>query len=216
MNSTPGGHAARRSRAPIIAVVLVALAVLAVAVAVALGSGDTPPTGLPASPSPSTAAPGTPTGTGPSGSPSATASALPAPSQSGRPPSASAAPDATATLADDVTVRLSGVESIQGTADLPGDIAGPALRVEVEVTNDSDALIPLSGTVVNAYYGATQTPATQLSGSGAVAFPASLAAGESVTARFVYTIPTGERDDVAVEVDLSALGRPVVFRGSFG
>jgi hypothetical protein len=112
-----------------------------------------------------------------------------------------------------VKVALTSIAPVQGVATIPGEIAGPALRVGVEITNDTSAAVDLTATVVNLYYGAQATPALTLTEPGASPLPASVAPGASAKGVWVFTVPTDQRDAVKIEVDLEADVSVVLFSG---
>ncbi|HSR24780.1 MAG TPA: hypothetical protein VLW53_14590 [Candidatus Eisenbacteria bacterium] len=115
-----------------------------------------------------------------------------------------------------VGVRLVGIEAVHGVAHGPGQIAGPALRLTLRISNDSAAPVPLTGLVVNVSYGPQHLPASILSGPGAAPFGASVKPGESESGTYVFAVPADGRGQVSVEVSYSAQEPTVVFRGSAG
>jgi hypothetical protein len=112
-----------------------------------------------------------------------------------------------------LTAAISKLEAVKGEANGPGEIAGPAIRFVLTLTNSSDATVPLDTTVVNAYYSKAETPASQLEKPGGAALPASVRAGGKATGTFIYSIPTNQRDDVLITVDYSVDVSLVAFRG---
>ncbi|MCV2395821.1 hypothetical protein OEB99_16015 [Actinotalea sp. M2MS4P-6] len=118
--------------------------------------------------------------------------------------------------AQGLRVDLANMESVEGEATIPGEVGGPALRVTVQVTNRTDADVSLTSAVVNLYFGADQRPAVGLLEPGARDFPASVAPGASVTGVWVFNVPLDQRDQVLVEVDLSADDTVVLFSGAVG
>lgn len=121
---------------------------------------------------------------------------------------------ATANPATGLTARLARIESVQGISNLPGEIAGPSLRVTVEYDNGTPTAIDLRGAVVNLYTGKNLTPAIALTQPGARPFPSSVAAGQKAQGVFVFNVPQSLRSLVRVEVDLSNQGNVVLFQGS--
>ena len=192
-----------------------------VAVGIALtrpGSDDPSPTGTGTTTRSSTASPST--------TPSAT---TPAPEESVPVESAPAAPevpapgstqtasiDGTGTPAADVTARVSLIEPVDGTAELPGEVGGPSLRVSVEITNGTASALDLTTAVVNLYYGPDAVPANPLGQPGVVPFAAQVGPGASTTGTFVFNVPLDARDDITVELDLSVDSAVVLFRGPAG
>jgi hypothetical protein len=109
--------------------------------------------------------------------------------------------------------HVTRIEAVQGVANGPGEIAGPALRFTIGITNSTGRAVDLSNTVVNAYSGPDGVPATQLESPGGVAFPRSVAAGHSAVGVFVFTVPEDQRSDVEVTVDTSVHNPVIAFRG---
>ncbi|TFD49710.1 hypothetical protein E3T46_12645 [Cryobacterium sp. Hh11] len=113
-----------------------------------------------------------------------------------------------------VVFGISELEAVEGVARGPGEIAGPSLRFAVSVRNDTAATVSLTSTVVNFFFGAAQSPATELAAPGGVPFPDEVAAGQAAQGVFVFTVPTDARDEVQIAVDYSA-GVPIVlFEGA--
>jgi len=139
-------------------------------------------------------------------------------------PSAAAKPDPqptkTATIKGKGTLAIkpqlaatvTRMAAVQGKAQGPGEIAGPAVEFTIAITNDTGKPFNLANTVVNAYFGADASPAEQLISDGH-GFPKLLKDGESATAQFVFTIPEDQRDTVLVTVDTSVQNPVVAFRG---
>ncbi|MBC7631677.1 hypothetical protein [Aeromicrobium sp.] len=149
-----------------------------------------PPTRVPSSPTPSP--------TGPTSVPD-------------RPRPKTIGIDDKASLTGGTSARLSSIRQVDGKAELPGEVGGPAIAVTVSVT--AGKAIDFSQTVVNAYYGADNTPATPLS-TGTTALAGSLAGGRSKTGTYVFRVPKAELGRVSIELDLS-IGDPVtLFEGS--
>lgn len=113
-----------------------------------------------------------------------------------------------------VSLEITKLESVEGTAQSPGDVAGPSVRVTLKLTNNTSAALDLSTAVTNVYYGADDTPGQQLPGPDGSPLPTSVAAGKSVTAVLIFSVPKAERADVSITFDYS-VGVPVVlFEGS--
>ena len=108
-----------------------------------------------------------------------------------------------------VVFSISELEAVEGVARGPGEIAGPSLRFAVSVRNDTTATVSLTSTVVNFFFGAAQSPATELAAPGGVPFPDEVAVGATAQGVFVFTVPADERDAVQIAVDYSA-GVPIV------
>lgn len=122
--------------------------------------------------------------------------------------------DQTATPADGVAVAVGSIEGVQGEAIAPGEVSGPALRITVSVTNNSEAVRLLSSAVVNVYLGADAIAANPVSRPAGQPFVSELAPGASAEGIFVFEVPEDQRSLVRIEVDID-LGTPVViFEGA--
>lgn len=113
-----------------------------------------------------------------------------------------------------VVVSISSLEAVEGEAQGPGEVAGPALRFTLSMRNDGDAPVSLTSTVVTVYSGPEQTPAVDLRGPGGVPLPEEVGPGATVTGVFVFTVPPEERDQVKIGVDYTVGVPIVVFEGS--
>lgn len=194
---------------------VVAAALLAVAVSFAAVRGaqnaqaakgpDKPaafqlPTPDPNSPPPPSAAP----------SPSSSSSDAPAPKTDkryGAPVAAVVAKDDTATLAGGLKAKLQ-VDETKATAVRAGEVAGPAIKVRLELTNPGGSDVALSQLAVNAYYGSdASVPATELS-DGAEPLLGTLKAGETRTGVYLFSVPEGQTGSAVITVT-DAAGTPI-------
>jgi hypothetical protein len=151
-----------------------------------------------------------------SGTLNPTASAQPASSAVSHPtpqPTKTASIKGKVVIKPELAATVTGMAAVDGKAQGPGEIAGPAVRFTLRITNTTGKTADLSHTVVNAYYGADSSPAQPLT-SGTAAFPASLADGASATGTFVFTIPASARASVVVTVDTSVANPVVAFKGA--
>ncbi len=113
-----------------------------------------------------------------------------------------------------VTAEIIGLEAVDGEARLPGEIAGPASRVEVRLVNDSGETIDLSGARIEITYGPDRTPGITLGQPDIVEFPASLEPGGRADAASVFVVPADQRENVQVAVWYTVDAPIVVFEGS--
>jgi hypothetical protein len=147
---------------------------------------------------------------------------IPAPTATGKPTvvptqsttTTSAPLEDTASLDNGVEIRVTDVESVQGDAQGPGEIAGPAVRVSIEVTNTSDEEVAMDLALVNVYYGEDKTPASALSGPGLAPLTGSIPAGKSATGAYVFSVPENQREQLTVEFSYSTDAPTVIFSGS--
>lgn len=137
-------------------------------------------------------------------------------------PVASPAPQPTKTatitkptvIVKSLTAKVTKMEAVQGTAEGPGEIAGPSVRFTITITNTTGRTVDLSNTVVNAYFGPLATPAIELRLPGGRPFPPSVRDGGSASGVFLFNIPKSSRSKVEVTVDTSVHNPVVAFRGS--
>jgi len=122
--------------------------------------------------------------------------------------------DDSAELASDVSAQIARIESVEAVATQPGEIAGPAIRVTVEVANGTDTQQDLRAAVVNASYGDDDIPADPMTSPGGSPLPASVEPGASAKGVYLFAIPKDERDKVAIVLDLRLGGKVVVFEGA--
>lgn len=116
---------------------------------------------------------------------------------------------------DGVTVRLISIESVTGEVVLPGEVAGPALRVTMEARNSGGLAVETPAVVVNLYYGPDRIAGNPFLQPGGKPFPASIPAGGLATGVYLFDVPESERGDILVEVDLLFESSVVLFEGAF-
>lgn len=119
-----------------------------------------------------------------------------------------------AAIKKELSVRVTKMEAVAGTADGPGEVAGPSVRFTIRIDDSTGKSVDLSNTVVNAYFGADSTPAIALQSPGGKAFPASVKDGGSATGVFVFNIPKASRGTVQVTVDTSVNNPVIAFKGA--
>ncbi len=112
-----------------------------------------------------------------------------------------------------ITATITDLEAVAGEAKGIGEIAGPAVRFKVTVSNGTKAAVPLDTAVVNVSYGSSDIPSGKLSGPGATEFPLSVAPGGSASSVLVFAIPLDQRNDVRIYLNLDALTPIAVFEG---
>jgi len=146
--------------------------------------------------------------------PAAPEQPLPSGDPSELPPSLPAvAFDQEAAGADGVTARVVSLDAVRGTAEGPGNIAGPALRVTVRLTNGTTEPVDLGLVSVTMSTGADGTPASPLDEPSRAPFGGTLAAGGSAEGVYFFSVPESDRDVVTLSVGYRA-GTPfLVFTG---
>jgi len=116
-------------------------------------------------------------------------------------------------IAADLTAQISRVEEVEGTARGPGEVAGPALRVTVTITNSTSGEASLRTAVVSCYFGADRTPAPELREPGGRPLSAIVDAGTAVDGVYIFAVPEDQRDNVTIMVDYSVEVVPLLFQG---
>ncbi|WP_134741395.1 hypothetical protein [Nocardioides sp. 503] len=167
---------------------------------------------------PNAAAPAAPTSP-PGSAPSSGPTEVPAPGSLDEVPVEEVTPEpavpltATARLGHGVALRIVDVEDVQGVARGVGEIAGPALRVTVELANRSEEEVPVDSAVVDLLAGPDRTPAATLTGPGGRPFEGSVPAGGTATGVYVFGVQDEGGTRVRVSVSYRG-GAPVaVFAG---
>lgn len=119
----------------------------------------------------------------------------------------------TAEFGTGMSARVAGLESVDGVAEGPGEVAGPSVRVSVVLTNGTGAAASLDSTVVNLYAGEQLAPGEPLSGPGVSVFTGSLAPGASATGVYVFRVPSDLRDRLQITVSYDPTATTVLFEG---
>jgi hypothetical protein len=133
------------------------------------------------------------------------------------PPSLPAVPlGSQAAVGNGVSATLPTIEAIQGSATGPGNISGPAIRVTVRLANGTGEPVSLDGVAVNMYYGADLTPASPLEDPSQRPFSGTVAPGGTADGIYVFTVPSGSRDAVTVEVGYQAGAPFMTWSGPVG
>jgi hypothetical protein len=223
MSSPSGSRRAGVAVAAVVVVVLVAAAVVWGFSRSDSGQNATAATGASTTTgAPDTSAPGTPSGSGPAGTGSTSPQSLGTPTDPGTGGTVPDRPVRTrravpigrpAHWVSGLSVRVVRLSPMHGKATGPGEVSGPAVRVELEVTNAARRPRSLDSSVVAAFYGPDLTPAPELS-SGEHRLSGRIAARSSVHATYVFTVPVAQRDDLRIEVSLTPSAPTVAFHGA--
>lgn len=122
-------------------------------------------------------------------------------------------PDEVGDFGTGVTAEIVTIEAVEGIAQLPGEISGPALRVRVRLVNDSGDVVNLSRVLVDVTYGPDRTPGLALGEPGAEPFIGELADGRTAEGVYVFGVPAEERGQVQVYVSYDVDAPILVFEG---
>ena len=203
-----------RRRLVVLAAALVVAAVVAVVAVLALSGDDEAGRSAAGDPSPGAAASTTaappelapaPVTPGPAG-PTEDASELP-------PSLTPVGFDEPAAVGNGITAEVVSLEAIEGTGQGPGNIAGPALRVTVRITNGTAAPVSLDGVAVDLAHGAELTPASPLEDPSTARFAGTVEPSASAVGVYVFSVPAGDRDLVNLSVGYQAGAPFLVFAG---
>lgn len=115
-----------------------------------------------------------------------------------------------------MTLAIERIESVQGVARGTGEVAGPALRLTLRMSNGSDSAVSLESAVVDLTTGADQTPAPTLTDPGGRPFAGDVPAGGSRTGVYVFAVPEDARDRLRVAVSYLSGAPVVVLAGAAG
>jgi hypothetical protein len=121
--------------------------------------------------------------------------------------------DATGDFGNGVSARLSRIEAVNAEATLPGEFSGPAVALNVEVTNRSPRTISLDTVIVDLVYG-DNVSASPVTDPSREHLSGDLAAGDTTAGGYVFTVAPEARDQVQVRIRYAAEDPTVVFTGS--
>lgn len=111
--------------------------------------------------------------------------------------------DEPAELSGQVDVEVVKIEEVDGEVTIPGEVARPALRFTITVTNEGPSDVDTVYQAVNAYYSSDNTPAAPFLQPGGIPLPASVEAESSISGVYLFDIPVSERGEVVLEVDIN-------------
>ncbi len=124
--------------------------------------------------------------------------------------------DEPAELSEQVEVEVVQIEEVDGEVTIPGEVARPALRFTIRVTNEGSSDVNTVYQAVNAYYGSDNTPAAPFLQPGGTPLPGSVSAESSITGVYLFDIPVSERGEVVLEVDINPRLPVARFSGDAG
>ncbi|HEX8508474.1 MAG TPA: hypothetical protein VF635_03105 [Propionibacteriaceae bacterium] len=111
-----------------------------------------------------------------------------------------------------VTVAVLGIARRAARPQVPGEVAGPALAVEVAVTSAADRLVDL-GSVVVTLADSGGDPGNEMTAPPAQPLAGMLAPGRTARGMYVFTVPEGRRNPVTISVSLAGASPVLTFRG---
>lgn len=101
-----------------------------------------------------------------------------------------------------LTAKLTMIKAIDAKAQLPGEIAGPALALTVEVTNTGAKTADLSAVVVTVL-DSDEAPGGEMTSDPAKPLKGKLGAGKTARGVYVFTVDKSKRNPVTVTVSIS-------------
>lgn len=116
------------------------------------------------------------------------------------------------TAADGVIISLRAVRGINAKAVGPGEVAGPALRVDVLIRNTTSSPLDLGAAAVS-LTDEDGGPGAPMTGPPATGLATELAANSEASAVYVFAVSKRLRDPVTIEVSVSGSVPTAVFRG---
>ena len=121
--------------------------------------------------------------------------------------------DEPAAVGNGITADVVSLEAVEGSGRGPGNIAGPALRVTVRITNGTTGQVSLDGVAVDLAHGEEQVPASPIADPSSAPFVGSLSPSENREGVYVFTVPADDRELVTLSVGYQAGAPFMVFTG---
>jgi len=112
-----------------------------------------------------------------------------------------------------VTASVRSLTKVHTTAAAPGEIAGTGVRIVIRVTNSSAAPVSLASIALRVADGRDEQ-AISLTRNGSAPLTGSLSAHHSAEGSYVFTLPHGFRNPIAVTFSFSSSAPVTVFTGS--
>lgn len=113
-----------------------------------------------------------------------------------------------------IKARIAATRGVTVKNVLPGEIAGPAVAIEVEYSNTGQKQVSLENSIVSVNYDGQE--ASAMTGSPAKTPPRELAPGQKATGVYVFGIPENKRKKVTIRVSYSPDAPQLVFNGPVG
>ena len=110
------------------------------------------------------------------------------------------------------SVKITSVKAITAKAQLPGEVAGPAVALTVTVKNGGTKPMDLSAVVVT-LTDSSGAPGSEMTAKPAKAFSGRLAKGRTATGVYVFTVAKSRRSPVSVLVTLAGETPVLLFKG---
>ena len=119
----------------------------------------------------------------------------------------------TAMFNQQVMAEITSVKEIdEPLAGMPNEVPEPAVVITVTLTNETSRTIPMDSVVVE-LLDSTEAPGGRMTGDPYDPLAGTLAAGESASGTYVYTVAKSNRHVISIIVTLTADQPIVLFRG---
>lgn len=119
------------------------------------------------------------------------------------------------TYRDGVSLRIVSVKQAKTTGKGPGVFVGaPLTQFDVELKNGTTSDLKLDQVVVSLLYGSPQRVAQAVYEDGAVDLSGVVGAGKTVTARYLFSVPTAKLSAVSMTIDFAGTHAAATFKGS--
>lgn len=119
-----------------------------------------------------------------------------------------------AAVGNGISATVVSLDPIDGTGRGPGNIAGPALRAMIRITNGTTQPQSVDAVAVDMTYGSERRPASPLDDPSQRPFRGIVRPGGSATGTYVFTVPADARSVVTVSVGYQAGAPFMVFTGA--
>lgn len=164
---------------------------------------------------PTSSASGDPTASATPSTPPGTAPSPPAAidPRFGAPVAQTVPKDATADFGNTVSAHITKITSTTAAGTQAGEVSGPAVQVELTITNGTTGDISLDGVSVNAYYGSGMTPASPIAMQDSTMFGGTLAASKTAAGTYLFSVPKDQQASLVITVSRAAGAPIVVFQG---
>lgn len=112
------------------------------------------------------------------------------------------------------TVWLEDFTSVAQAGSVAGEVGGPAVQFDVLIHNDGSTPLDLSTLAVTASYGDQRTPAEDVVTGDSRPLVGMVEPGGTVRGTLVFVVPTDERADLLISVDLASDAQVIQFQGA--
>ncbi len=112
-----------------------------------------------------------------------------------------------------VDIKVASAHAITATAHGPGEVAGPAVQINLSIFNGTSSAINVGDVSIN-IQDAAAVPGSPMSASPAAPLTGLVDAGAMASGVYVFTLPLGHRTPVTVTVSYTGSAPVAVFTGN--